>query len=115
MLFRSGESSSHMGRVWQQEVTNKPPTDHTSDQENEEDEDNSSEVNCKDDRVEFIKEFQDFMNEAIEQLLNKPARKHSCRKDKPEPCTEQGKHKEVLCQEAETPPPINISGDSDDE
>ena len=55
-----------MGRVWQQEVTNKPPTDHASDQENEEDKDNSSEVNCKDDRVEFIKEFQDFMNEAIE-------------------------------------------------
>ena len=59
-----------MGRVWQQEVTKEPPTDHTSDQENEEDEDNSSEVNCKDDQVEFIKEFQDFMNEAIKQLLN---------------------------------------------
>ena len=28
---------------------------------------------------------------------------------------EQGKHKEVLCKEAETLPPINISGDSDDE
>ena len=55
------------------------------------------------------------MNEAIEQLLNKPARKHSCWKDKPEPDTEQGKHKEVLCQEVEMLPPINISGDSDDE
>ena len=62
----TGESSSRTGRVRQQEVTNKSPTDHTSDQENEEDEDNSSEVNCKDDQVEFIKEFQDFMNEAIE-------------------------------------------------
>ena len=65
--------------------------------------------------MEFIKEFQDFMNEAIERLLNKPARKQSCRKDKPEPRTEQGKHKEVLCQEVEMLPPINVSGDSDDE
>ena len=72
----TGESSSRTGRVQQQEVTNESPTDHASDQENEEDEDNLSEVNCKDDRVEFIKEFQDFMNEAIEQLLKKPARKH---------------------------------------
>ena len=59
----TGESSSHTGRVRQQEVTNESPTDHASDQEN--DEDNSSEVNCKDDQVEFIKKFQDFMNEAI--------------------------------------------------
>ena len=61
--------------------------------------------------MEFIKEFQDFMNEAIEGLLNKPARKHSCRKDKPEPQMEQGKRKEVLCQEVETLPPINVSRD----
>ena len=65
--------------------------------------------------MEFIREFQDFMNEAIKQLLNKPARKHSCQKDKPEPHMEQGKRKEVLCQEAETLPPINVSGDSDNE
>ena len=45
----TGESSNHTGRVWQQEVTNESPTDHASDQENEEDEDNSSEVNHKDD------------------------------------------------------------------
>ena len=43
----TGESSNCTGRVRQQEVTNKSPTDHASDQENEEDEDNSSEVNCK--------------------------------------------------------------------
>ena len=43
------ESSSRTGRAWQQEVTNESPTDHASDQENEEDEDNLSEVNCKDD------------------------------------------------------------------
>ena len=65
--------------------------------------------------MEFIKEFQDFMNEAIERLLKKPARKHSCRKDKLEPHTEQGKRKEVLCKEAETLPPINVSRDSDNE
>ena len=65
--------------------------------------------------MEFIKEFQDFMNEAIERLLNKPAKKHSRWKDKPEPRMEQGKHKEVLCQEVEMLPPINISRDSDDE
>ena len=59
----TGESSSCTGRVRQQEVTNESPTDHASDEDT--DEDNSSEVNCKDDRVEFIKEFQDFMNEAI--------------------------------------------------
>ena len=45
----TGESSSCTGRVWQQEVTNESPTDHASDQENDEDEDNSSEVNRKDD------------------------------------------------------------------
>ena len=109
----TGESSSRTGRVWQQEVTNESPTDHASDQDN--DEDNSSEVNRKDERVEFIREFQDFMNEAIEQLLNKPMRKHSRRKDKPEPHMEQGKHKEALCQEAEMLLPINVSGDSDNE
>ena len=45
----TGESSSRTGRVQQQEVTNESPTDHASDQENEEDEDNLSEVNRKDD------------------------------------------------------------------
>ena len=109
----TGEPSSHTERVRQQEVTNEPPTDHTSDQDN--DEDNSSEVNRKDDQVEFIREFQDFMNEAIERLLNKPVRRHPCRKDKPEPRMEQGKRKEALCQELETLPPINVSGDSDDQ
>ena len=43
----TGESSSCTGRVQQQEVTNKSPPDHESDQDN--DEHNSSEVNCKDD------------------------------------------------------------------
>ena len=109
----TGESSSHTGRVRQQEVTNESPTDHASDQDNEED--NSSEVNRKDDQVEFIREFQDFMNEAIKRLLNKPMRKHSHWKDKPELCMEQGKCKEALHQEMEMLPPINVSRDSDDE
>ena len=109
----TGESSRHTERVWQQEVMNESPTDHASDQDN--DEDNSSEVNRKDDRVEFIRVFQDFMNEAIKRLFNKPVRRHSRQKDKPEPRMEQGKHKEALRQEAETLPPINVSGDSDNE
>ena len=111
----TGESSNCTGRVQQQEVTNESPTDHASDQENEEDEDNLSEVNRKDDQMEFIKEFQDFINEAIERLLKKPVRKHSCWKDKPEPHMEQGKHKDALRKEAEMLPPINISRDSDNE
>ena len=65
--------------------------------------------------MEFIKEFQDFMNEAIKQLLKKPVRKHPHQKDKPEPHTEQGKHKEVLHKEVEMLTPINVSRDSDDE
>ena len=43
----TGESSSRTERVRQQEVMNESPTDHASDQDN--DEDNSSEVNRKDD------------------------------------------------------------------
>ena len=65
--------------------------------------------------MEFIKEFQDFINEAIKQLLKKPVRRHPHQKDKPELRTEQGKRKEVLCKEVETLPPINVSGDSDNE
>ena len=55
------------------------------------------------------------MNQAIELLLKKSARRHSRRKDKPEPQMEQGKHKETICKEAETLPPRNISRESDDE
>ena len=51
----------------------------------------------------------------MKQLNDKPARKHSLQKDKPEPRMEQGKRKEGLCQEAETLSPINVSGDSDNE
>ena len=62
----TGESSNHTGKVSQQEVTKESPPDHESDQENEEDEESSSEVNCKADQMEFIKEFQEIMNEAID-------------------------------------------------
>ena len=55
------------------------------------------------------------MNQAIEQLLNKSARRHSCRKEKPEPCMEQGKCKETICKEAEMLPLRNVSRESDDE
>ena len=65
--------------------------------------------------MEFIKEFQDFMNKAIDRLLKKPVRKHSPWKDKPEPCMDQGKRKEVLHKGVETLPPRNVSGESDDE
>ena len=47
-------------------MTKELPPDHESDQENEKDEESLSEVNCKADRMEFIKEFQEIMNEAID-------------------------------------------------
>ena len=55
------------------------------------------------------------MNEAFNQLLKKPARKHSHWKDKPEPHMEQGKHKESICKEAETLPPRNVSRKYDEQ
>ena len=65
--------------------------------------------------MEFIKEFQEIMKQAIDQLLKKSVGGHSCQKDKPEPCTEQGKHKEAICKEAEMLPPRNIIRESDNE
>ena len=47
-------------------MTKESPPDHESDQEDKEDEESSSEVNCKADRMEFIKEFQEIMNKAID-------------------------------------------------
>ena len=54
----TGEASNCTGKVQQWEVANKSPPDHASDQEDEEEVENSSEVNCKADWMEFIKEFQ---------------------------------------------------------
>ena len=96
-------------------MTKQSPPDHKSDQEDEEDKESSSEVNQRADRMELIKEFQEVMNQAIDQLPKKSARRHSHRKDKPEPCTDQGKRKETIHKEAETLPPRNVSRESDDE
>ena len=85
-------------------MAEEPPQDHESDQEESEDEENLSEASQRADRLEFIREFQEIMNKAIEQLLNKPVRRHSCRKDKPELHMEQEKHKETICKEAERLP-----------
>ena len=65
--------------------------------------------------MEFIKEFQEIMNQAIDQLLKKSVRRHSHQKDKPELCMEQGKRKEAIHKEAFLLPPRNISRESDNE
>ena len=111
----TGGSNNHTEKIQQQEVAEEPPQDHASDQEESEDEENSSKVNWRADQLEFIREFQEIMNKAIEQLLNKPVRRHSCWKDKPEPCMEQVKCKETICKEAERFPQYDINRDSDDE
>ena len=41
----TGESSNRTIKVWQREVTKKPPPDHESDQEELEDEESLSEIN----------------------------------------------------------------------
>ena len=111
----TGESSNHTGKVWPQEVTKQSPPDHKSDQEESEDEESLSEVNRRADQMEFIKEFQEVMNQANDKLLKKSVRRHSHQKDKPEPRMEQEKHKESICKEAEILPPRNVSRESDDE
>ena len=85
-------------------MAEEPPQDHKSDEEDTKDKESSSEVNQRVDQLEFIREFQEIMNKAIEQLLNKPVRRHSCQKDKPELHMEQGNHKETICREVEKLP-----------
>ena len=58
-------------------MAKQPPPDHESDQEELEDKESSSEVNQRADQMEVIKDFQDAMNQAIEQLLNKSVRMSS--------------------------------------
>ena len=53
------------------------------------------------------------MNKAIEQLLNKPVRRHSHQKEKPEPHMEQGKHRESIHWEAEKLPQHDVTRESD--
>ena len=100
------------GKVWQ---ANKPPLDHESDVEEFNDKGSLSEVSQRTDRMEFIEEFQEIMNKAIEQLLNKPVRKQTCWKNKPEMNTEQEKHRKTIHKEADMPPPRRVSRESDDE
>ena len=76
----TGESSKCTGKVRQQEAAEESPPDHESDQEDSKDKESSSEVNQRADRLKFIREFQEIMNKAIEQLLNKPVRRHSHQK-----------------------------------
>ena len=58
-------------------MAEEPPQDHESDQEESDNEENLLEASRRADGLEFIREFQEIMNKAIEQLLNKPARRHS--------------------------------------
>ena len=99
-----GQSSKCAGKACQWEAAEEPPQDYTSDQEETKDKESSSEANWRADQMEFIRKFQEIMDKAIEQLLNKPARRHSHWKEKPELHTEQGKHRESICQEAEKLP-----------
>ena len=55
------------------------------------------------------------MNKAIEQLLNKPVRKHTCQKNKPEPNMEQEKCRKTICRETDMPLPRTVSRESGDE
>ena len=58
-------------------MTKESPPDHKSDEEDTEDKESLSEVNRMADQMEFIKEFQEVMNQAIDQLHKKSARRHS--------------------------------------
>ena len=95
-------------------MAEEPSQDHKSDREELDDKENLSEVSQRADRLEFISEFQEIRNKAIEQLLNKPVRRHTCQKDKPELHMEQEKHRETICKEAEIFPQRNINRESDD-
>ena len=111
----TGESSKHTGEVCQQEVAEQPPLYHESDQGEPKYKEDLVETNQRADGLEFIREFQEMMDQAFEKLLSKPVRRHSCQKDKPELHMEQGKCKETIRREAERLPQPDISRDSDDE
>ena len=72
----TGESSKCTGEVCQQEVAEQPPLDHESDQDEPIYEEDSAKVNQRADRLEFIREFWEIMDQTIEKLLNKPVRRH---------------------------------------
>ena len=96
-------------------MVNEPPLNHESDQEEFNDESNPSEVNWRIDGLEFIREFQKIVNKAIEQFLNKPVRKQTCQKKKPEIDTEQEKCRKTIHREADMLPPRTVSRESGDE
>ena len=99
----TGMSGKCTERVWHQEATNEPPQDHVSDQEELDNEENLLEASQRANRLEFIREFQEILNKAIEQLLNKSVRKHTCWKNKPELNMEQEKHRRTIHKEADMP------------
>ena len=72
----TGESSKRTGEVRQQEVAEQPPLDHKSDQGEPKYKEDLAEANQRADRLEFIREFQEMMDQAFEKLLSKPARRH---------------------------------------
>ena len=96
-------------------MAEQPPLDHESDQGEPKYEEDSVEVNLRADRMEFIREFREMMDQAFEKLLSKPVRRHPHQKDKPEQHMEQGKYKESICREAKRPLQLDVSRDSDDE
>ena len=111
----TGESSKHTGEVHQQEGAEQPPLDQKSDQGEPKYKEDSAEANWRADRLEFIREFQEMMDQAFEKLLSKPVRRHPHQKDKPEMHMEQGKHKETICKDAARLPQPDLSRDSDDD
>ena len=74
----TGEPSKHTGEAHQREVAEQPPLDHKSDQGEPEYEEDLVKANQRVDRMEFISEFQEIMDQAFEKMLSKPARRHPC-------------------------------------
>ena len=79
-MWTAGTSGRGTERVWQQGAASEPLQDHESDQEESDDKENLLEASPRADRLEFIREFQEIMNKAIEELLNKPVRRHTYQK-----------------------------------
>ena len=74
----TGELSKCTGEIHQQEAAEQPPLDHESDQGKPKYKEDLVEANRRADRLEFIREFQEMMDQAFEKLFIKPARRHPC-------------------------------------
>ena len=59
-------------------MAEQPPLDHKSDQVEPEYEEYLVEAGIRADRLEFIREFQEIMDQAFEKMLSKPVRRHPC-------------------------------------